>query len=379
VRRWNADQVALREGLGRWHEALSADHVESDQLGSFPWDKWKLVGESGILALPFPEEWGGLGQNLLTTMYVLEGLGYGCRDSGLSFAVTTTIASTGVPLVKFGSTELKKRYLPRVCTGAAIGAHAISESEGGSDALHMRTRAVRDGDHFVLNGSKTFVTNAPVADLLMVYAATHPEGGVLGVTAFLVPRDTPGLQIGRPIKKMGLRTAQMAELFFDDCRVPVSHVVGRVGGGFLVLDYVMKREILYSFIVNVGEMQHRLERCVSYATTRRQFGAPIGSFQAIANKIVDMKIAVDTARKWLYDTGERLDAGENVTTDMAIAKLVTSQGNLASSLAAVQIFGGHGYMAEFGLEKEVRNSVAGTIYSGTNEIQYNRIASMLGL
>jgi alkylation response protein AidB-like acyl-CoA dehydrogenase len=141
----------------------------------------------------------------------------------------------------------------------------------------------------------------------------------------------------------------------------------------------MKREVLYSFVVNVGEMQHRLERCVAFAKSRRQFGQPIGAFQSIANKIVDMKIGVETSRKWLYDTGERLAAGENVTTDMAIAKLVTSRANLDSSLAAVQIFGGRGYVAEFGMEMEVRNSVAGTIYSGTNEIQYNRVASMLGL
>lgn len=141
----------------------------------------------------------------------------------------------------------------------------------------------------------------------------------------------------------------------------------------------MKREILFSFIVNAGEMQHRLDRCVDYARTRTQFGKPIGSYQAIANKIVDMKIRLETARKWLYDTAERLASGQNVTVDMAIAKLLTSESNLTSSLAAVQIFGGNGYMTEYGLEKDVRNAVAGTIYSGTTEIQYNRIASMLGL
>lgn len=156
-------------------------------------------------------------------------------------------------------------------------------------------------------------------------------------------------------------------------------MLGRVGGGFMVMDHVMKREILFSFIVNVGEMQHRLERCVEYAKTRKSFGKAIGSYQTIANKIVDMKVQLETARKWLYDTGEKLQAGENVTQDLAIAKLVTSESNLASSLSAVQIFGGHGYMAEFGLEMEVRNAVGGTIYSGSNEIQYNRIASTLGL
>ena len=376
---WNADQVALRAGLARWHDALSAGHIEQDEQGTFSWDKWKLIRQSGILSLPFDERWGGLGQDLLTTMYVLEGLGEGCRDGGLSFSVTTSMASTGIPLERFGSAELKDRYLPRICSGEAIGAHAITEAAGGSDALHMRTRATRDGDHFVLRGSKTFVSNGPVADLFVIYARTHPDGGPLGVTAFVVERDTPGLEIGTPLKKMGLRTSPLSELFFDECRIPAAQVVGRVGGGFLVLDHVMKREILFTFIVNVGEMQHRLDRCLDYARTRTQFGKPIGSYQSVANKMVDMKIRLETARKWLYDTAERLTGGANVTVDIAIAKLLTSESNVASSLAAVQIFGGHGYMAEYGLEKDVRNAVAGTIYSGTTEIQYNRIASMLGL
>jgi alkylation response protein AidB-like acyl-CoA dehydrogenase len=353
--------------------------VEQDAEGVFDWDKWKAVQRSGLLGLPFAEEYGGLDQDVLTTMYVLEGLGEGCRDGGLSFSITTTLCSTGVPLQRFGNAALREKYLPRICSGEAIGAHAISEPRGGSDALQMLTRAERDGDDFVLNGSKTFVSNAPIADLLMVYARTHPAGGALGVTAFLVEKDTPGLTIGNPIKKMGLRTSPLSELFLDDCRVPAKHVVGRVGGGYLVLDHVMKREILFSFIVNVGEMQHRLDRCVEYAKSRTQFGQPIGAFQSIANKIVDMKIRLETARKWLYDTAVKLERGDDVTADLAIAKLLTSEANVASGLAAVQIFGGNGYMAEYGLEKDLRNAVAGTIYSGTTEIQYNRIASTLGL
>ncbi|RSM77685.1 acyl-CoA dehydrogenase [Kibdelosporangium aridum] len=376
---WNEDQIELREGLSAWHAAFSADHVENDEGSVFSWDKWKLVAESGILSLPFDERWGGLGQDLLTTMYVLEGLGEGCRDGGLNFSITTTICSVGVPVERFGSPALKDKYLPQIIAGDAIGAHAITEPAGGSAALQMRTKADRDGDAFILNGSKTFVSNGPVADLFMVYAKTHPDGGPLGITAFLVEKDTPGFEIGNPIKKMGLRTSPLSELYFDDCRIPAAQVCGRVGGGFLVLDHVMKREILYSFVVNLGEMQHRLGKVIEYAKERLQFGKPIASYQAVANKIVDMKIKLETSRKWLYDTAEKLVRGENVTTDMAIAKLLTSQANLDTSLAAVQIFGGNGYMAEYGLEKEVRNAVAGTIYSGTNEIQYNRIASMLGL
>lgn len=379
--RWNSDQNELRQGLAQWGEALSVGHIEADERAAFSPDKWRLVGKTGLLALPFPEEYGGLGQSLLTTMYVLEGLGEHCRDAGLNFTATTSIASTGVPLARFGTAAQKERYLPGICTGETIGAHAVTEPEGGSDAMAMATRAERDADggHFTLTGSKAFVSNGPVADVLVVYARTRPEGGPLGITAFLVDRDTPGLTVGNPVKKMGLRTAPLAELYLDECRVPREAVLGRVGGGYLVLDHVMKREVLYSFIVNAGEMRHRLERCVAYARERHAFGSPIGAYQSVANKIVDMKTGLETARRWLYDTGERLAAGEDVTMDVAIAKLLTSRANVAGALAAVQIFGGHGYMSEYGLEQELRNAVGGTIYSGTNEIQYTRIASLLGL
>ncbi|MGH2706706.1 MAG: acyl-CoA dehydrogenase family protein [Actinomycetota bacterium] len=376
---WNEDQNALRKGLEQWYDALSAGHIQQDRDGDFPWGKWKLIQECGILRLPFESRWGGLGQDLLTTMYVLEGLGYGCRDGGLNFSVSSHLVGVGIAVQRFGSADLKDRYLPRICDGSAIGAHAITEPEGGSDALSMRTTARREGDHFVLNGTKTFVTNGPVADLFVVYTRTHPDGGPLGITAFLVERDTPGFSIGRPIEKMGLKTSPLCELVFHDCRVPASNMVGRLGGGFLILDHIMKWEILCSFVINIGEMQHRLERCIDYARTRIQFGQAIGSFQAIANKIVDMQIGVKIARRWLYDTAERFSNHENVMIDVAISKLLASESNIASAMVAVQIFGGNGYMAEYGLEKDLRNAVAGTIYSGTSEIQRNRIASMLGL
>jgi alkylation response protein AidB-like acyl-CoA dehydrogenase len=243
----------------------------------------------------------------------------------------------------------------------------------------MRTVARRVGDEYVLTGSKMFVSNGPVADLFVVYARTNEQGGPLGTTAFLVERETPGFSFGNPIPKMGLRTSPLCELFFDEVRVPASNIIGRAGGGFLVLDHVMKWEILCSFAISLGEMRHRLEQCVDYARTRVQFGKTIGNYQAISHRIAEMKIGVETTGKWLYDTAQRLVAGENVTVDLAIAKIVASEENLASALAAVQIHGGNGYMAEYGVEKDLRNAVAGTIYSGTSEIQRNRLAAMLGL
>jgi alkylation response protein AidB-like acyl-CoA dehydrogenase len=376
---WTSDQQRLRDALAAWSADLSADHVAADAAGEFPHAKWKLLQRTDLFRVPFAEEWGGLGLDLLTTMYLLEGLGHGCRDGGLNFSVSTHIVSAGVPIQRFGKEALKKKYLPSICDGDRIGAHAITEPDSGSDALAMRTFARRDGDEFVLNGSKTFVSNGPVADLFTVYARTHPDGGPLGITPFVVERDTPGFTIGNPIHKMGLRTSPLTELFFDDCRIPAENVVGRTGGGFLVLDHVMKWEILCSFVINLGEMEHRLEQVIAYARQRQAFGSPIGSFQAVSHRIADMKVGVESTRKWLYDTAVKFTNGENITTDLAITKLVASEQNVASAMAAVQILGGNGYMAEYGVEKDLRNAVAGTIYSGSSEIQRNRIASTLGL
>ncbi|WNV86216.1 acyl-CoA dehydrogenase family protein [Umezawaea sp. Da 62-37] len=376
---WTEDQQDLRAGVRQWCDALNVNGLDRERAARFDRDAWKLVRGTGVLGLPFGTQWGGLDQSLLTTMYVLEEFGHRCHDGGLGFSVTTHMVSAGVPLQRFGSPALKDRYLPGVCDGSTIGAHAISEPGSGSDALNMRTTAVRRGDDWVLNGSKAFVSNAPVADVIVVYARTDPTAGPLGVTAFLVETTMAGVSVGSPIEKMGLRTSPFAEVFLDDCVVPSANVIGRAGSGFLVLDHVMKWEILCSFIVNVGQMRHRLERCVDYARTRTQFGAPIGSFQSVANRIVDMRTATETAGRWLYDTAERMERGHNVTMDIATSKLVASQANVDTALAAIEVFGGNGYTAEYGLEAELRNAVPGVIYSGTSDIQRNRIAKMLGL
>jgi len=402
------EQRALRATIVAMGDLLSKGHLDNDRERRFPREKWDRLRETGIFGLPIQRRWGGLGLDLPTTMYVLEGLGYACRDAGLSFSASTHLVSAGIPVQRFGSAELRRRYLPGICDGSTICGHAITEPGGGSDVMGMRTTARPDGDHFVLDGSKTFVSNGPVAGLFVVYAHTGDRmgaeaartgglaerpgegaGGAAGgragrrnpasLTAFLVEAGTPGLALGSPLEKMGLRSSPLCELFLDGCRVPRSHAVGAIGAGFLVLDHVMKWEILCSFSVTVGEMAHRLERCVDYARSRTQFGSPIGSFQSVANLVVEMKIGVESSRRWLFDTAARLVSGQNVAVDLAIAKLVASESNVRSALAAVQIFGGYGYLTEYGIEKELRNAVAGTIYSGTSEIQRQRIAALIGL
>lgn len=379
VGEWSKEQKALRKSLDQYFEALNAGHVEDEANGVFPREKWDVIRQSGVIRLPFAPEWGGLGHDPLTMVYVLEHLGYGCQDSGLLFTLATQIVSVAIPIQKFGSDELKERYLRRLIEGEILGAHAISEPEAGSDATAMTTTATADGDDYVINGKKAFCTSGPVADVITVYAQTAADGGATGISAFIVEADTPGLTVGEPIEKMGLNTSPIGALEFHDCRVPASNIISRPGAGFFVLEHVMTWEILGIFIMMVGEMQRRLERCVKFAKTRKQFGVPIGTNQYIAGKIVDQKLGVENSRKHIYDTARRFAARRSVTAEVAMAKLVTSEANLASALAAVQIFGGRGYMREEGLEKELRAAVGAPIYSGTNEMQRIRLAAMLGI
>ncbi|NJP29348.1 acyl-CoA dehydrogenase family protein [Microbispora hainanensis] len=361
-----------------WADELNQDVEEWDARAEFPWEKWKIIQRSGLLAVPFATQYGGRGGTLTDTMRALEGLGRTCRDIGLGFSASTQIVSVGVPLQAFGAEELKSRFLPGIVTGDLVTAHAITEPGNGSDALNISTTATRDGDDYVIDGGKMFITNAPIADLFLLYVRTA-EPGPFGLSVFLVERDTPGLRVGEPLDKMGLRTSPLSEVTFEGMRVPAARRIGQEGAGFLILDYVMKREILFSFSLTLGEMEHRLERVLGYARSRRQFGAPIGAFQGVAHKIADMKIAVETARKWLTDTGAKVEAGQDATLDIAATKIVVSEANKRTALDAVQIFGGQGYLTATGIERDVRNAIGGTIYSGTSEIQRNRIASLLGL
>lgn len=376
---WTDAQTELRNSVVEWSCRLN-DTAEAQSDKEHLLKMWQVVREMGVLSLPIKSEYGGLEQDILTTLYVLESFGRHCHDSGFSFAVSSHIVSTSIPIQKFGNETQKYKYLPDLCSGKKIGAHAISEVESGSDAWNMKTHARKADNGYILNGNKTFVSNGPVADTVIVYARTSETAGTLGgFTAFILDSDTPGFSRGNPMKKMGLNTSVLCDLFFDDCYLTADRVLGKEGQGFSIFNYVMKWEVLCSFIINVGEMEQLLSRCIEYSKTRKQYGEPICKYQAISHKIADMKISLETAKAMLYKAAFGFQKGTNITVDLAIAKVVTSENFVKSALDALQIFGGHGYMEETGIEKYVRNSVASKIYSGTSEIQRNTIASMLGL
>lgn len=358
---------------------LRDDVIQRDASSTFWSEGWKKCGDFGILGLPIPAQYGGSGSNLTTTIAAMEALGYGCSDLGLIFSMNAHLWTTAVPLLEFGTEEQKQQYLPRLCSGELIGANAASEPEAGSDVFSMTTRAERVGDCYVLNGQKTFVTNAQVCHLIAVYATTNPGKGQLGITAFLVERDTPGLSIGKPIHKMGLRTSPMGEMFFENCKVPVKNVLGREGGGAACFNCSMEWERGCILAMHLGCMKRQLERAIAYARQRKQYGHPIGSFQSVANRIVDMSVRLEAARPLVYKIGWMKDRGENAMLEAATAKLFLSEAAVASGLDAVEVFGGYGYMTEFELERELRDAVGSKLYSGTVEIQRNIIAQLIGL
>ncbi len=375
------EQKALREAIIQFaRKELNAGMIERDREQLFSRDLWKKCGDMRLPGLPIPEEYGGLGLDALGTALALEALGYACEDSGLVFALCAHMLPCAVPLAKFGTPEQKRKYLPGMCQGDIIAGNAMTEPNTGSDAFAMTTRAVKEGSGYRLNGTKMFISNGPIADVLVLFAMTDPEKGYHGgVTAFLVERDTPGLQLGHKIEKMGLRTSPLGEIILEDVRVPEDAVLGGEGGGSSLFTHSMDWERTCLFAYHVGNMDRLLEKSIEYARTRQQFGKPIAKFPAISNRVADMKVRVEAARLLVYRAAWRLNRARSASLDASIAKLFVSESLVQSSLDAVQIHGGYGFTTEYQVERAVRDSVGSTIYSGTSEMQRNIISSWLGL
>lgn len=376
---WSAEQRELRDAIVAFGRAsLQDDLIVRDREKTFSREMWDRCAAFGIQGLPFPEEYGGSGLDAVTTALAMEALGSVCPDSGLLFGINAQMWSVQMPIFRHGSERQKRRYLPFLCSGRWIGAHGMSEPESGSDAFSLRTTARRDGDEYILKGTKTFVSEAPVADLFVVFATIDPALGPMGITGFLVERDTPGLHVGRPIEKMGLRTSPMAELVFDDCRIPVESRLGREGRGAGIFNDSMEWERSCILATCLGTMQRQLDAAVRYAHDRRQFGKPIGEFQSVANRLVAMRARLATSRLVLYQAVWLKAQNCPSAAEAAIAKLHVSESYLQSSLDAVQIRGGYGFTTEFEVERDLRDSVGSTLYSGTSEIQRAIVARSLG-
>jgi len=374
------EQIDFKDAIIKFaHRELNAGASDREKNSEFSREGWKKCAEFGIHGLPVPEEYGGLNRDIMTCVLAMEGLGYSCKDSGLLFAINSHIWTCINPILKFGTKEQIEKYIPGLCRGTLIGGHAITEADSGSDAFRMKTRAVTKDNKYILNGSKIFITNAPIADMLLVFAVTDKAKGFAGISVFIVEKGLPGFSVGKPIDKMGLRTSPLGEVILEECEVPVENRLGKEGSGAAIFNSEMEWERCCLFATHLGAMENELELCIKYAKERQQFGMPIGKFQSVSNKIAEMCVRIELSRLILYKVAWMKSQGKRAPLESAIAKLYISEGYVESSLDALQIHGAYGYMTEFELERNLRDSIAGKIYSGTSEIQRNIIASFLGL
>jgi L-prolyl-PCP dehydrogenase len=376
----SAEQQELKEAAVAFaRRELDLGLAEREEAGAFSPEAWRACAKFGVQGLPVPAELGGQGADILTTVLVMEALGYGCHDNGLIFSLNAQMWSLELPLVKFGSPAQQQAYLPGLISGDLIGVHAMTEPDSGSDAYAMRTRFERQGDGYLLNGTKLYITNAPVADVVLVFAVDPGKPKVAAISAFLVEKGTPGFTVTRELDKMGLRTSPMGEVVLDDCYVPAGNRVGREGAGMAIFNSAMTWERSCILASALGVMQRQVEACTAYARQRKQFGQPIGKFQAVAGKIAGMYLRLEAARLLVYQAAWLGQQGKPALAEAAAAKLFTSEAWVASSLDAIQVHGAYGYMKESGVERDLRDAVASTIYSGTSEIQRVILARMLGL
>jgi alkylation response protein AidB-like acyl-CoA dehydrogenase len=376
---WNEEQKQLRDAILKFgRQELKSDLLRLDLEGRFDREAWDKCGHFGIHGLPIPEQYGGGGTDPLTTVYGLENLGYVCRDNGLLFSINAHMWTCEVPILLFGTEEQKQKYLPRLCRGEFIGGNAITEPAAGSDAYSLTTTAEPKGDRYVLNGSKLYVTNGTVADLIVTYATVDRQKGKSGITGFLLEKGSPGLRCSS-MSKMGLRTSPMAEISFQDCEIPSENRLGAEGAGVAIFTHSMEWERSSILASAVGAMERQLETCVRFARERKQFGKNIGKFQMVADKIVEMKLRLETARLLLYKTAWIRKMGCFALMEAAMTKLYTSESWVQSCQDAIQIHGGYGYMTEGEIERDLRDAIGSKLYSGTSEIQKAIIAQLMRL
>jgi alkylation response protein AidB-like acyl-CoA dehydrogenase len=377
---WSDEQQARRKKTATFAaEHLNADLVERDDQSVFLRENWGKCANFGIQGLSVPAEYGGGGTDIMTAMLAMEGFGYGCRDNGLILGLNAQMWTVQQSILHFGTPQQKQCYLPAMCSGTCIGAQAMTEPEAGSDIYSLATLAEKKDGGYLLNGTKTLITLAPVADVVIVSATLDRGLGMWGLTTFLVDRGTPGFEAGPVRNKMGLRTLPLGQLTLQDCFVPAANRLGPEGAGASVSTHSLEWErscMLASFL---GVMERQVESAVDYARRRRQFGQPIGKFQSVSNRIADMKVRLETARLLIYKVAWLKHTGQPAAMESAMAKLYLTECFSQSSLEAIRTHGGGGYLSENEIERDLRDAVGGLLYGGTSDIQRNIITRLLGL
>jgi butyryl-CoA dehydrogenase len=372
----NEQQEIIRDLARRIaQEKVKPIAAELDETEEFPHEVVKALAASDLFAVSFPEEYGGLGGGVLDLCLVVEELSRACAGVAVTYAASFL---GSLPLVLAGSPEQKARFLPDLSSGSQLAAFGLTEAEAGSDAAAIATTAVRQGDDYVLNGTKQWITNGGEAGLYTVIALTDKKRGARGASAFLVEKGTPGFSFGKKEKKMGIRCSATRELVFEDCRIPRENLLGKEGGGFVLALKTLDRARPGVGAQSVGLAQGALDVALAYSRQRRQFGQAISSFQAIQHKLADMATHIEAARALVYATARTIDAGaKEYARESAMCKLFASDVAMRVAIEAVQVLGGYGYMRDYPAEKYMRDAKITQIYEGTNEIQRNVIALSL--
>lgn len=370
-----------KAAVSEWAASTLAQHdrVAADHAARFTPADWQAVADRGVFRVLVPVEHGGSYVDLATAILTLEGLGHGCRDNGLAFAVGSQVLSTQEALVRFGTDAQRERWLTPMLAGEALGAFAMTEPETGSDAYSIGSTALQDGDGYVLNGHKAWITFGSRCDVVIVFASTDPSAGAWGLSAFVVPTDLPGVELVGNRDKLGMRTTPFGDITFTDVRLPVDARLGREGAGSSIFNAVIQVERSFVLATQAGGLQRQLEDSVAYAQQREQGGQPIARYQAVAHRLAEMKQHHETARLFVYRAALASVTGRDVPMTAALSKLVGSEVGVQAALSAVAVHGAPGYVSEFEVERDLRDAVGGLVYSGTSDIQRNIIARLMGV
>lgn len=353
--------------------------VDRDRAMTFFADGWRACARRGILGSAVAPEYGGSGDALVETLLKLEGLGLGCRDNGLGFAVASQVLSFQGVVARSGTEAQRREVLPAACAGERIGAVAMTEEGSGSDTYALSTRATRTGDGWVLDGTKRYVTLAPVADDVVVFALTDPEAGRWGISAFLVPTDRTGVTCTPSQPMMGLRTAAVGDVEFAGCPVTEADLLGSTGSGAAIFQAAMDGERALILAPQLGAAERMLEDAVARSRSRVQFGRPIGQFQAVAHRLADMNVGLDAARLLVYRAAVLLGRKGRAGVESSVAHLYAQEAIAEIALGAARIHGAHGYTTEGEVERDVRDALGATVSAGTAEMQRNLIATFMAV
>lgn len=378
----DADQLEFKNKVRDFAKTnFGGSYVDRDKENTFSRKDWVKCADFGLQGLATTKEYGGSVDDIsiLTATLAMEGFGIGCKDNGLPFGLSAQMWTVQYPILQFGTEAQKKKYLPLLASGKWIGCHALTEPNSGSDVFSMETTADKVDGGYVLNGSKRYITFAPIADIILVFVKTNPKLGKWGMSAFIVEKGTKGFTAGPNRPKMGLRTVPFGDLFFENCFIPDENLLGPIGAGWAITNSSLEHDRCTILAGQLGAMECQLNETIEFVNKRKQFGQSVGQFQSVSNRVANMKLRLETSRLLLYKVAWLNSVGESSMMESALLKLHLSENFVESSLDTIRNHGGHGYISDNEIERNLRDAVGGVLYAGTSDIQRNIISKLLGL